>query len=202
MILITFGIVSKKKFITKLFFLYAITALFGGVAFAVYIFADKDILIYSNGIVYFDIDMTFLIICSVISYFVITIISKYTDKKAPIHKEFFVTVENNGVSISQTALMDTGNNLRDPFSGYPVILTDKEIFNKLCSKEKMRIIPLSTVSGESVIKAFRPKNFTVNGFSTDNVYIGESLTPLDEYKFILNINLEGEITDEQNCVID
>ena len=193
MIVVTFGIKPIKQLLKSTFLLFTITFLFGGLLFAIYIFFDKDVLIYSNGIVYFDIDLTFLIICTVISYIVITLISKITDKKAPKSKEYYVTVENTGKIISCTALMDTGNNLREPFSGYPVIMVDKVLFNKLFIEEKIRLIPVSTVNGESLIKAFRPEKITINDYITDKVYIGESLTKLDEYKMILNINLEGEM---------
>lgn len=193
MVITTFGVKPIKRFIKSTFLLFAITFLFGGLMFAVYIFLDKDILIYSNGIVYFDIDLTFLIICTVISYVVITIISKITDKKAPKSKEYYVTVENAGKTISCTSLMDTGNNLREPFSGYPVIMLDKEVFCKVFTEEKIRLIPISTVNGESVIKAFRPHKLIIDDFVTDKVYIGESVSQLNEYKMILNINLEGEL---------
>lgn len=193
MTVVTFGIKPVRRLLKSIFLLFAITFLFGGLLFAIYIFFDKDILIYSNGIVYFDIDLTFLIICTVIFYAVITVISKITDKKAPKSKEYYVTVENAGKIISCTALMDTGNNLREPFSDYPVIMLDKELFNKLFTEDKIRLIPMSTVNGESVIKAFRPQKLIINNFSTDKVYIGESITQLNEYKMILNINLEGEL---------
>ncbi len=196
MAIITFGIKPIKRLLKSIFLLFAITFLFGGFLFAIYIFLDKDILIYSNGIVYFDIDLTFLIICTVISYAVITVISKITDKKAPKSKEYYVTVENAGKTISCTALMDTGNNLREPFSGYSVIMLDKELFYKLFTEDKIRLIPITTVNGESVIKAFRPHKLIINNFSTNKVYIGESVTPLDEYKMILNINLEGDLHND------
>ena len=196
MIVVTFEIKPFKQFVKRVFFLFAITFLFGGVTYAVYIFFDKDILIYSNGIIYFDVDMTFLVICTVISYFVITIITKYTDKKSSRNKEYYVTIENNGKSVSCMGLMDTGNNLREPFSDYPVIMVDKSIFSQLYTCETMRIIPISTVNGESIIKAFKPQKLSIENFITDKVYIGESLVGLNEYKIILNINLEGEINNE------
>ena len=196
MIAVTFEIKPIKQFVKKLFFLFAITFLFGGVTYAIYIFFDKDILIYSNGIIYFDVDMTFLVICSVISYFVITLITKYTDKKSSKNKEYYITIENNGKGVSCTGLMDTGNNLREPFSDYPVIIVDKSIFNQLYTSETTRVIPVSTVNGESIIKAFKPQNVIIGDFVTDKVYIGESAVALDEYKIILNINLEGEMNDE------
>jgi stage II sporulation protein GA (sporulation sigma-E factor processing peptidase) len=195
-IVITFGIKPYNSFLKRLFLLFAITFIFGGFVLAVYIFFDKDIMIYSNGIVYFDVSMTFLVICAVISYLIITIISKITDKKAPKSKEYIVNIQNNGVNVTCNALMDTGNNLCDPFSSYPVIMVDKGIFSQLFNEEKIRLIPVSTVNGDSLIRAFRPERVTINEFSTDKVYIGESNTKLDEYKVILNINLEGEIHNE------
>ncbi len=197
MTIVTFGCKPIKHFLRKMFFLFALTFVFGGFALAVYMFFDKDILIYTNGIIYFDMDMTFLTVCSVISYVIISFISRFTDKRAPKSKEYTVTIENNGKIITDKALMDTGNNLRDPFSSYPVIMVDKDIFKTLFTEEKIRLIPISTVNGESIVKAFKPQKITVNSYSTDKIYIGESLVPLDEYKIILNINLEGEIHNEQ-----
>ncbi|MBR5246690.1 MAG: sigma-E processing peptidase SpoIIGA [Clostridia bacterium] len=196
MIAVTFEIKPYKQFIKKLFFLFAITFLFGGVTYAIYIFFDKDILIYSNGIIYFDVDMTFLVICSVISYCVITLITKYTDKKSSKNKEYYVTIENDGKSISCMGLMDTGNNLREPFSDYPVVMVDKNIFAQLYSDKTIRLVPVSTVNGESIIKAFKPQKITIGDFYTDKVYIGESAVLLNEYKIILNINFEGEMNNE------
>ena len=196
MIIVTFEIKPLKLFFKRLFFLFAITFLFGGVTYAIYIFFDKDILLYSNGIIYFDVDMTFLVICSVISYCVITMTTKYTDKKASKNKEYYVTIQNNGKMVSCTALMDTGNNLREPFSDYPVIMADKSVFSEVYTDETIRIIPISTVNGESIIRSFRPQRVTIGNFTTNKVYIGESISGLDQYKIILNINLEGEMNNE------
>lgn len=194
MTVITFGVKPLKSLIKKLFWLFAISFIFGGLMFAVYIFFDTDILIYSNGIVYFDIDVTFLVVCTVLSYTVITVAAKLTDKKAPKSREYYVTIQQNGRSVSCKALMDTGNNLREPFSSLPVVMAEKELFNQFyIPNEKLRLIPVSTVNGDSLIKAFRPDYLQINEFKTDKVYIGESAAPHEEYKIILNINLEGEM---------
>lgn len=195
-IVITFGIKPIRAFLRRLFFLFAITFIFGGFILAIYMFFEKDIMIYSNGIIYFDISMTFLIICSIISYIGITIIYKIMDKKAPSNKDYVVTIQNNGLNVTCTALMDTGNNLCEPFSGYPVILADKSVFNQLFCGEKIRLIPISTVNGESLIRAFKPEKVTIINWSTDKIYIGESSVKLEEYKVLLNINIEGEIHNE------
>ncbi len=197
MTVITFGAKPFKSLFKKLFWLFAISFVFGGLMFAVYIFFDADILIYTNGIVYFDIDVTFLVVCSVFSYIVITVITKFTDKKAPKSKEYYITIQQNGKSVSCKALMDTGNNLREPFSAFPVVMAEKNLFNQFhIPDENLRLIPISTVNGDSLIKAFRPDLLQIGDFKTDKIYIGESAVPLEEYKIILNINLEGEIQNE------
>lgn len=194
MTVITFGVKPFKSLLKKLFWLFAISFVFGGLMLAVYIFFDTDILIYTNGIVYFDIDVAFLVVCSVFSYIVITVITKFTDKRAPQSKEYYVTIQQNGKIISCNALMDTGNNLREPFSSLPVVIVEKDLFNQFCvPDEKLRLIPVSTVNGDSLIKAFRPDFLQINDFKTDKIYIGESTVPHEEYKIILNINLEGEM---------
>lgn len=198
MIVITFDVKPLKCLFKKVFWLFAISFIFGGVMFAIYIFTDTDILIYTNGIVYFDVDITFLVVCSVFSYIIITIITRFTDKKAPKSQEYYVTIQQNGKFVSEPALMDTGNNLREPFSSYPVVMVEKDLFSKFVVHDnKFRLIPVSTVNGDSLIKAFRPECLKINSFITDKVYIGESTVPLDEYKIILNINLEGEMQNDK-----
>lgn len=197
MSMITFGIKPVKRLIKATFWLFAICFVFGGIMFAIYMFTEIDIMLYSNGIIYFDIDITFLVICSVIAYVVITLISKLTDKKAPKSKEYYIKIQTDIKTISCQSLMDTGNNLREPFSNYPVIMMDKTIFSDLFdANDKMRLIPVSTVSGETLLKAYRPKSIEIGDYKTDKVYIAESLVPLDEYKIILNINLEGEMHND------
>lgn len=196
MIFVTFGLKPIKQTLKRLLYLFAITFLFGGFTFAIYILFDKDLLLYSNGIIYFDVDMTFLVVCAVVSYVIISIVSRLTDKKAPVNKEYYITIQNNGKTVSCKALMDTGNNLREPFSGYPVIMAEKIIFDRLMCNEKQRLIPVSTVNGETLVSAFRPEKITIGKYSTDKVYIGESTVETGEYKIILNINLEGEMQNE------
>lgn len=198
MVLISFKFVSLKKFIKNTLWLFLISFIFGGLMLAVYLGLGVDALIYTNGIVYFDINMTFLVVCSVLAYCAVSLIAHFTDKKAPKNKEYYVTVSNGGKSVSCTALMDTGNNLREPFSGYPVITADKSVFGELFrDDEKFRLIPISTVGGEGLLKALRPDSFKSGGYITDKVYIAESAVQLNEYKIILNINLEEDLSNEK-----
>ena len=162
--------------------------------------SKSDALIYTNGIVYFDVNITFLVVCSVISYGIISIITYLLDKKAPKSKEHTVNIEILNEKYCEKAFMDTGNTLREPFSGYPVIVAEKELFNKMIKSvplEKIRYIPINTVTGEALVKAFKPDKITIENYETDKIYISESLAKITQYKIILNINLEGEIQNEK-----
>ncbi len=193
---VTFGIKDFKIALKRLFWLFALSFVFGGLTLGAYIFFDTDIFLYTNGIVYFDIDITFLVVCSVFSYIVISVIAKFTDKKAPKSQEYYTTVQYKGKAFSSTALMDNGNMLREPFSNLPVVMVEKAAFKGFnVPQEKILLIPVSTVNGETLIKAFKPDFIEYNGVKTDRVYIGESVVPHDEYKIILNINLEGEMSN-------
>ncbi len=204
---VTFGVKPLKKFLKNVFWIFAICMSFGGITFALYMIFKIDIMLYTNGIIYFDVDVTFLVAMAVVSYIIITVISKLTDKKAPKQYEYFVTVQKGNTVVSCKALMDTGNSLREPFSDYPVVMADRSVFERLVGKittlddieenEKIRLIPTATVNGTALVKAVRPDSLKIGGFETDKVYIAESDMPLDEYKIILNINLEGEIQNEK-----
>lgn len=199
MSMIAFGIKPFKRLLKTTLWLLLICFVFGGLTFAIYVFTETDIMLFSNGIVYFDVDITFLIVCSALAYIVITIISKFIDKKAPISNEYYIKIQSERKSVSCQGLMDTGNNLREPFSNYPVILVDKHIFRNLFDEdEKIRLIPVSTVGGETLLKAHKPISVEIGDYKTNEVYVAESQAPLDEYKIILNINLEGEINNDKN----
>ncbi len=194
---IVFGIKPVKRLIKVTFWLLFICVAFGGITFLIYILTGKNAFIYSNGIVYFDVDMTFLIVCSVVSYLAITIVSRLIDKKAPTKLEIQTEITGDKGTYSYLALMDTGNNLREPFSSYPVIIVDEDIFETLFFEdEKIRLIPVSTANGSSLMTAKRPKSVTFANTVTDKLYVAKANEKLGEYKIILNINLQGEIDNE------
>ncbi len=194
MAITAFGIKDLKATVKKLFWLFSLSFIFGGLMLAAYIFFDTDILLYSNGIVYFDIDITFLVVCSVFSYIVISVIAKFTDKKAPKSQEYYTVIQYKGKTYSAIGLMDSGNMLREPFSNLPVVMVEKNVFKSFnVPAEKTLLIPVSTINGESLTKAFKPDFVELNGNKINRVYIGESTVPHNEYKIILNINLEGEM---------
>ncbi len=60
-----------------------------------------------------------------------------------------------GQSISCTAFLDTGNRLREPFSGWPVVLLERSRFPGNIPEEGLRFIPCRSVQGESLLPALK-----------------------------------------------
>lgn len=174
MVCISFPFISAKAYFKKCVWLFMISAIFSGVCLAVYLIFDTDLMIYSNGTVYFDIDITFLTACTVISYAVISLILRFIDKKTPEKQYYPITLISGGEQVTLRGFLDTGNNLKEPFSFAPVIVTNEEIYKKLRSesKNKERIIPVSTVNGDGIMTAFKLDGAVFTEKEIHNIYLG------------------------------
>ena len=92
-----------------------------------------------------------------------------------------VTIAHHGKCVQLTALVDTGNTLRDPVTGQPVLVVDAEIGDKLMSLTEdqlrhpletiasrkirgLRLIPYSTVGQDSgMLIGLRVEKLLING---------------------------------------
>lgn len=94
------------------------------------------------------------------------------------------------------ALLDTGNELRDCYTGEPVNIIDPEtaaaIADHMGAEKGFHMIPYHCISGESVMKVFRVKKMCVHmeeekWIENPLLGIGEkSLSGDEEYEMILN----------------
>ena len=92
-----------------------------------------------------------------------------------------VTISHHGKCVQLTALLDTGNTLRDPVTGQPVLVVDAEIGEKLLSLTEdqlqhpletiasrkirgLRLIPYSAVGQDSgMLIGLRTEQLLING---------------------------------------
>lgn len=142
------------------------------------------VFIYNDNI-YFDISPTVLLITTGAVYIVLNIYHRIISAqkiKSSVHKVTF-SVKNKG-SITFEAAVDTGCCLKEPFSGLPVILIEKDIIKSLTpNKDKMRIIPYSTAAGSDYVYGFKPTHLDIDGREIySGCYIG-----------LLSGKLKGEI---------
>lgn len=106
-----------------------------------------------------------------------------------------VEIITNTGSVKVQALLDTGNELREPITNLPVIIVEKGILSGIdTSKYSKLYIPFQVVSGGAdYLEAFKPEIVKVNldekHFEYKNAVIGISSTKLsesDEYQALLS----------------
>ena len=114
--------------------------------------------------IYINISPKILIISAAVIYLIISIY----DRVCSVHKikskthKITITI-NNQTKITFESAIDTGCNLKEPFSGLPVILAEESLFkNYTVPNTKMRIIPFSTAAGSDLIMGFKPENLTID----------------------------------------
>ncbi len=195
-ILICFGFDSIKALLRRTAVFFVATFIYGGIMMAVWLVLKPDNLAINNGIVYLDISPIILIAATLISYLIISVIRFFTRRDASAGKRVTLTVETMYGEITVTALLDTGNSLRDSITGNSVIIIEKELAEKLFeilptteniasgdlqNVKGFRLLPFSTIGGKGLISAFKPKRVTVK---TENEIklLGEVLVAISEEK--------------------
>lgn len=146
----------------------------GGVLALELLYDAKGVAIY-NDVVYFDISPVVLIITTIAVHLALSIYQKIKEKhnlRCSIKRITLVT--DNEEKISFESAVDTGCNLKEPFSGEAVILAEKELFGDvLLPTDKMRVIPFATVSGDGFVMGFKPKEIMIDGKSlSGGCYVG------------------------------
>lgn len=155
---------------------------FAGVMLACCTVLFPNLVIYKNGVVYFDIDILTLTVSAVVCYAVLALISRLTASRVPPKSIYDITLVYGGNSLNGKALFDTGNGLRDSFSGRPVIIAERkfleELFGKAfdCSELKnFRLIPYSTIKDGGVLPAFMIDKVIINSLGknveAEKIYI-------------------------------
>lgn len=143
----------------------------------------------SHGVVYGDISFGLLIILAIVCGLLSLISGRLAKKRtATLTAEIKITFASNTSEV--TGLVDSGNLLKEPISGKPVIITTFDAVRKILpidmlplfregatdclshspSLSRLRMIPSSTVGGKSLLYAFLPDCVQVGGKLAD-VYI-------------------------------
>lgn len=171
-VLIAFGYKNIFTMIKRVFVLFLICTSFSGIILFIISTIKSDFICVNNSTVYFDISPFLLIIMSTIAYAVLRMIDKIRiEQKDLIHKISFFYKGNKYSFLSK---YDTCCNIKEPFSGSDVILTENELINNInVSDGEYRLIPFDSLGGEGLIKGFMPEELYIdNNKIKSKVYIG------------------------------
>lgn len=181
MVLIAFKYESFKYFKDNLVWLYVIGIILAG---TIYLF-NNQIALVNNGLVFskngFSINLIMLLIISPL------IVYKYFKLQRGFKNDYLdlydVEIYYEGYKLIGTGFLDTGNKLKDPYFGRPIILVNKDLITR---KVKSFLVPYHTVNNESLLKVFKPDKVIINKKKVRKVLVGLTDVNLNGVKIILH----------------
>lgn len=180
--LVLFGRQKRVDFLVSLLLFLAVSFGFAGGMMALWYFAAPLGMYYCNGTAYFDIPIGAAAVITAVLYGGFRLTSLVIRRRAPA-RHSRVTLRRDGAEITLDGLADTGNSLRDSFSGKPVVLASLGAVGSIAPQsavnyhegrsdqlEGIRLVPCRTVTAEGLVPVF-PAEMTVDGRSAE-VLIG------------------------------
>ena len=173
----------------------------GGTAMALF-FATGMLHMLGNGMVFRlgHFPLKILLSASCFFYILIKMAKNWTEANVINARSYCnVVIEKKGVKIPLRMLIDTGNGLKDPFSGNAVAIVSFQAIKKLFSKEvqlyflktyqnqhnfyeyalktektlAMHLIPFSSLGKENgLLLVFQPESFVIKGNQKKDVSVG------------------------------
>ncbi|MGN0490552.1 sigma-E processing peptidase SpoIIGA [Ruminococcus sp.] len=172
---IVFSVFSKcrlKSYIKRVAVYFFISFSFCGIMIFIYTsFKPKGMEIY-NDTVYFNISPVVLIILTLACYYILKLIKRLTKGVCG------GGICNVEINLSEktalfSAKIDSGCNVKEPFSGDYVIIAEEDLLDRcIPDGENIRIIPFNSLGGEGILKGFKPDKIKINGIEINDVYIG------------------------------
>lgn len=198
-LLIAFRCCNMRHFFKLSVGFFAVNLIFAGLMFFLWYFISPQNMYFNNGIIYFNISAANLVVLTAVCYFALKLIHKILSFKVPSNSVYDLHIYFGEKVIFCKSFLDTGNNLKDPFSGYPVIIVNQEKVKDIISpniisestfeqgKVKIRFIVCNTVSGEGVLSAFVPDKVVISSlnrnFETEKVVVAVSERKLKNGEF-------------------
>lgn len=196
-VLIAFGKADiKRLFIRTLSFFGASMIICGAVILVVLTLDPSGVAVY-NDTVYFDISPITLLICTAVSYLVLSVYERIKNAHrlgCTLKRVTVYTSDNEHITFDSA--VDTGCDLKEPFSQLPVIVVEKDIIDLSGKDERsLRVIPFETMSGNGMIYGFKPDKLLIDGKEIkEGCYIGVCENKLKgETRSIMGTELTEEL---------
>lgn len=167
-----FGMCNLKNYIKRVAVYFFISFSFCGIMIFIYTsFRPNGMEIY-NDTVYFNVSPVVLIILTLACYYILKLIKRLTKGVCGggiCNVEFYLANK----SFMFSAKIDSGCNVKEPFSGDYVIIAEEDLMDGCIPDIKStRVIPFNSLGGDGIIIGFKPDKIIINGVEIKDVYIG------------------------------
>ncbi len=224
LVILVFRPLSARQFIIQLLCFLAVNFIFAGVMLCVWVLFAPEGMVFDNGVIYFDISVPVLVICTFLGFAAAKLFGRAIKHKAPQNREYMLTIAVGERRVQVRSLLDTGNNLTDGFSARPVIIAEYNSISSLFDARaavffrdpsslpagrewsvRTRLVPYKGLGAEGLLPAFRPDSITIsdgkNEFYREDTVIAVTKEKISggEYAALLNILIfEGGVPDENS----
>lgn len=173
-VFICFGRCSTANFIKRVCCFFAINFIYAGIMIVVYMLFKPDKMAIINNVVYFDISPLLLIILTLCCYIILYIFKRIIGKQGIMEKICKVHIKLNDKSYCFFGKVDTGCDVKEPFSGDSVIIVEKSVFKDLkIDENNYRVIPYSSLGGEGILMGIKVQEVIIDGSKIEkDIYIG------------------------------
>lgn len=132
MIYVSFYPRTLKDFLRKVLIFYLTSFVFGGGAIAIIYMVNSGKVSIQNGIIIGSYSIKTIFIGIIIAFIIIVISFRLVKSKIS-KKDLFgeIKIIVNKKVVKTTAMIDTGNMLKEPITNIPVIVVEKDILNKV-----------------------------------------------------------------------
>lgn len=185
-----FGFKSKKVYIKKLITFISVTVIYNGMMTVVWFVFKPGGMVLNNWVVYFNISPLEMIVFSGITYLFIRIVQHLLKRTSPSSKVCHLKLENNEKVVELKAIVDTGNNLKDIYTGKHVVIIEKSIADILyenTENKKCFLLPYKTIKDSGLMEAYPCSNAVIDGKFNQPVLVAVANENIDgDIKAILN----------------
>lgn len=197
--LAAFGIQEKIDLLICALTFLVVSFIFGGAMNALWELAPPAGMFMRNGTAYFDIPIIAVALFTAALYGGFRLLRVILDRRKP-QSHAVVKIRSGDAEVTLDGLADTGNSLRDGFSGKPVVIASMDkvadvapmnVLNYLSGSseglEGLRLAPCRTVTSGGVIPVF-PAEVLINEKPADAL-VGVTREPLSGADCIFDPNI-------------
>ncbi|MCH5198198.1 MAG: sigma-E processing peptidase SpoIIGA [Oscillospiraceae bacterium] len=163
-VFIAFKAGSIRKMAKSALLFLAFSFLYAGIMYSLSCLFDTSFFSVNNGSVYFDLSVYSLIIISAVIYAVIRVLRKRFFTPSPEDMIYSADIFYRGSSVKVNALLDSGNSVKDIYTGKPVIILSAERAKCLTGVNlpdvpgegdiPIRLLPVNALSSKKLLPAF------------------------------------------------
>ena len=159
MVYLAFQPKEIKKLCKQLVIFYLISFAFGGCAFALLYFIKPQNILMRNGVYVGTYPIKIALLGEIVGFIIVYTAFKIV--KTKLHKKdmvYSITIKLEEKMLQTKAMLDTGNLLKDPISGMPVIVVEKQqLYSLLPAKLLNNIEKLIGGDGANLLEQIEEK---------------------------------------------